>query len=422
MIRPQERAVYNSGIAEMSIFPSGCSKRARSLVIVICLCWSSASLAGEWTSPVVELARKIATLTGPGTVAFSLANRSSLSNKDVEDVTGELRAQLESLSVHATQTEQPRVSVQVSLSENPQNHVWVAEVRRGPDSSIVMVSTPRLVISGATRESFSMAIRRTALWTQEKRILDVLVLEESAGPTRLAVLDDDSLGLYRVVNGRWQQEQLLAIPHAKPWPRDLRGRLSRADRGVNAFLPGVTCQLSGNNPAILNCRESNDPWPLSNQITLSATFEPARNFFTGTLTPGIGKQTSIAKFYSAAPLVRQNSTVWVMALTDGTEHVLDGAGEQTLNLNWGSDVAGVRSSCGLGSQVLTTDPGNGRTDAVRAFEMREHDTVPVSAKVDFAGPVTALWTDARGTAAIAVSKNAETQSYEAFRLAVVCGQ
>jgi hypothetical protein len=111
-----------------------------------------------------------------------------------------------------------------------------------------------------------------------------------------------------------------------------------------------------------------------------------------------------------------------MALTDGTEHVLDGAGEQTLNLNWGSDVAGVRSSCGLGSQVLTTDPGNRRTDAVRAFEMREHDTVPVSAKVDFAGPVTALWTDARGTAAIAVSKNAETQSYEAFRLAVVCGQ
>jgi len=42
--------------------------------------------------------------------------------------------------------------------------------------------------------------------------------------------------------------------------------------------------------------------------------------------------------------------------------------------------------------------------------------------VDFPGAITALWTEAKGDTAIAVAKNHETGSYEAFRLAVACSQ
>jgi hypothetical protein len=46
----------------------------------------------------------------------------------------------------------------------------------------------------------------------------------------------------------------------------------------------------------------------------------------------------------------------------------------------------------------------------------------MSQPLEFAGGVTALWTEAKGGSAIAVSKNAETGNYEAFRLAITCGQ
>ena len=60
---------------------------------------------------------------------------------------------------------------------------------------------------------------------------------------------------------------------------------------------------------------------------------------------------------------------------------------------------------------------------MRAYEFPDRDPVAVSAAVDFPGGiVTALWTEAKGDTAIAVVRNRETGSYEAFRLAVACGQ
>ena len=122
------------------------------------------------------------------------------------------------------------------------------------------------------------------------------------------------------------------------------------------------------------------------------------------------------------PLGRQNAAVWLVAATDGSLHVLDGSSEQTLSARWGSDVASVKSNCGSGWQILATQPGVGSTDAVRAFEMPEQNLVQVSVPMEFAGPVTALWTEASGSGAIAVSKNAATGNYEAYRVSVACGQ
>ena len=48
--------------------------------------------------------------------------------------------------------------------------------------------------------------------------------------------------------------------------------------------------------------------------------------------------------------------------------------------------------------------------------------VAASAAADFAGKITALWTESRGDTAIAIVNDPETGSYEAFRLAVACDQ
>jgi hypothetical protein len=84
----------------------------------------------------------------------------------------------------------------------------------------------------------------------------------------------------------------------------------------------------------------------------------------------------------------------------------------------------VKTACGAGWQVLATSSGEGSGDSVRAYEFPDRDPVAVSAALDFAGAgvITALWTEAKADTAIAIVRNRETGSYEAFRLAIACSQ
>jgi hypothetical protein len=157
---------------------------------------------------------------------------------------------------------------------------------------------------------------------------------------------------------------------------------------------------------------------------MGAFFAPTRNFFTGALTPGVGKLTTVSKFYSAAFLPREKYLLWLFAATDGRVHMIDGISDQSLKLGWGSDLTSVKTSCGAGWQVLATSSGEETGDSVRAYEFPDRDPVAVSGAVDFpgGGTVTALWPEAKGDTAIAVTKNRETGAYDAFRLAVACSQ
>ena len=154
---------------------------------------------------------------------------------------------------------------------------------------------------------------------------------------------------------------------------------------------------------------------------MGAFYAPTRNFFTGALTSGIGKFTSVPKFYSAAFLPREKYLLWLFAATDGHVHVIDGVNDQVARFAWGSDLTTVKTACGAGWQVLATS-SDASADSVRAYEVPDRDPVAVSAAIDFPGAITALWTEAKGDTAIAVAKNRETGSYEAYRLAVVCSQ
>jgi len=417
-------AVYNSPIAEMSCPSSGSSRRSRILLAAILFFMFSTALASDWSGVEQELARKISATTGPGAVALDVMNHSSLSKKDSDEIIRGLRAQLEGLGVRIVKPEQAAATVAVSLSENLQGYVWVAEIHQGAgEPSVVMVSTPRVDAPAFVREAPALTIRRTPIWAQEQPILDLTVLEEASGPSHIAVLDPEKIAFYRFADGRWQPEQSLPITHSRPWPRDMRGRLiPRQDHLFDIYLPGMYCQSASSPSLSVVCHPSDDPWPLSEQFALGGFYSATRNFFTGVLSPGLGKQTSTAKFYSAAPLPRPAYTLWIFAGVDGTVRLLDGITEQTARLNWGSDIASIKTGCGSGWQVLATRPGYNSGDSVRAFEFPDRDPVAVSPSLDFSGGITALWTEAKGGSAIAVSRNAETGNYEAFRLAVACSQ
>jgi hypothetical protein len=407
--------------------------------------------AADWSGPEQQLARKIVAVTGPGAVSLILENRSSLGRRDNEVIGNGLRAALEAVGLRFVKPEQAAASVAITLSENPSSYVWVAQIRLGAgEAAVVMVSASRAEGAVVPRDSVPLSLRKIPLWAQAERILDVAVLEENVAPTRIAVLDAENVSLYRSQGGKWQQEQMLALTHSRPWPRDLRGRLIAAkDHLFDVHLPGVLCRSTTNIPLSLSCHESDDPWPMvAGSLVIGASngpstsvpsfgasaitqvsiaqmndfFAPTRNFFTGALAPGVGKFTTVGKFYSAAPLPRDKYVLWLFASTDGQIHMVDGFTDLTAKLGWGADLASVRTSCGAGWQLLATSSANQVEDSIRAYEFPDRDPVPVSAGVDFAGEVTALWTEVKGDTAVAIARNRETGNYESFRLAVACNQ
>lgn len=415
-------AVYNARIPHMRA-PSSRFPRAACLFILM-LMHGPMVLGSDWAAPEQQLARKIAAATGPGAVGLDFVNRSSLSHSEVEEIRRGLMAELATLGARFVNADQASATVHITLSENLRNYVWVAEIHQGNnETSVVMVATPRLGLASLEHPAAGLTIRKTLLWSDENRILDVAMV--NSNPAHMIVLEPENVVLFRFQDNRWQQEQALPVSHSRPWPRDLRGRLAlRKDHLFDAYLPGIFCRSSTSAPLALNCYESDDPWPLgADQSGLSAFFTPTRNFFTGALSPGIEKQTTAKAFYSAAMLPRDKYKLWILATVDGQVHLLDGVTDQTATKpGWGSDITSVRSGCGLGWQVLVAGNGDDSRETIRAFEIADREPAAVSQPAQFDGGITALWADSDGTGAIAVSQNSETGKYEAYRLSIACGQ
>src|SRR5579862_635990 len=118
-----QRAVYNSAI------PNNCLKSVTHATLNVRAMWLAilfflvlmvglTAQAADWSAPEQQLGRKIAAVTGPGTVALTIENRSSLGRRDSEVVQNGLRTALEQAGIHFVKPEQSVASVAITLSEN----------------------------------------------------------------------------------------------------------------------------------------------------------------------------------------------------------------------------------------------------------------------------------------------------------------
>jgi len=329
-------AGYNSAIPEI-IWKSVNRVRSASLgcflhliLLVAVLGPAIHARAADWSTVEQQLARKVVAVTGPGAVAVAMENRSSLGRRDSEIVQNGMRSALEQVGLRFVKAEQAAATITISLSENPTSYVWVAEIHQGTaDAAVVMVSVPRSGRTTVAHDAMPTFLRKTLLWAQDDPVLDLAVLEENGAPAHIAVLNTENVTLYRMQGGKWQPEQVLEIAHSRPWPRDLRGRVIPAkDHLLDVYLPGVACHAPAGALVSLGCRETDDPWPMTSALdaytpvfpsggsanrspaatpTTAAFFASSRNFFTGVLTPAVGKFTAVPKFYSAASLPREST-------------------------------------------------------------------------------------------------------------------
>jgi len=393
-----------------------------------------------------QLAHKIAAAAGPGAFSLEVTNRSSLDDKSVREVRSALEAELHVEGVHATKAEQAMGTVDVALSESLREYVWTAEIVIGSDEKkVAMVSLPRSPIGTPFAAAMPIVLKATLLFTQEQPMLDVSLVEMPGG-SRLIVLDDGKVAIYRHQGANpagsnpagsnlagsnlaraWEFETSSPIAHSRAFPRDVRGRLLlRRDHLFDAYLPGTFCRSNSSAPLLI-CNETDDPWPLTpDDRSVRAFYAASRNFFTGALSPGIGKVSNVPSFYSAVALPRSSYTLWVLAAVDGSLHLVDGMTDQVIRGGkWGSDLAAVHSTCGTGTQLLVSESGNlasgnSERDGLRAFEIPDRDPVGVSSAVEFDGRIVALWPEKRGNGATAIIRRKDTGWYEAYRVSISC--
>lgn len=395
--------------------------RTRLSALIALLFFLCLPTAAQWTEPTAQLARDIAAITGPGTVTLTVHNISSLTADYIPVIKRDLQNDLRSAGVRVVPAN-AAADIKLTLSENAQGYVWVAEVHQANETKVAIVTAPRSQTAAAALNGPLVAIRKTPLWSQDSPILDIAQVQAGAEP-HMIVLDPAAILLYKMTAGRWTPEQQFAIPHVRAWPRDIRGRLVLArDHLFDAYLPGVVCASTAKPPLTVNCRPGDDSWPIAGAQT--ALFGASRNFFTGVVTPTIGKATSVPAFYSAAGIPRPTYTLWAFARADGSVHLMDGVNDVGIRArDWGSDLAAVKSSCSAQTQLLVTGTGDGESaDVVRAFEIGDREPVEVSSPVELTGPVTALWTSSDARSATAVVRNLKTGNYDAFELAITCGQ
>jgi hypothetical protein len=384
---------------------------------ILALLLATAASASNWTAPATDLAKSISAVTGPGSVTIAVANSSSLAKSDVADIQRTIEAQLRTNGVRVGSPTTATSDVRVTLSENLQGYLWVAEIKQGNQTQVAMVSLPRTEAPALPQSGPSVTIRKTLLWSQPAQILDAYI-----DNNRLLVLDPQAVSLYPMQSGKWQLSNSLQIVHGHPFPRDLRGRLVPAPGHlIQAYLPGTVCDITTGSNETVNCHDGDDPWPLASGR--SAFFNSGRNYFTGALVPASTRP--MAPFYSLVALPRGAYSLLLSTGVDGRVHIDDGVNErtvgQTISGDWGSDIAAVTSKCGGGTQILVTSAVDDTvTDSLRAFEIPEHDPVQVSAAADFPGPITALWP--HGDAATVVARNLRSGSYEAYNVSISCNQ
>jgi hypothetical protein len=388
--------------------------------------------ASEMGDTARQLAHKIAAASGPGAFALEISNHSSLDEKSVREVRSALESELDIEGVHTAKAEQAMGTVEVVLSESLRDYVWTAEIVIGSDEKkVALVSLPRLATGAPLTPALPIVLKSTRMFAQGQPILDVALIDVVGG-YRPIVLGDGVVSVYRRqglnLDGKWELEISLPIPHSHAFSRDLRGRLLlRRDHLFDVYLPGTFCRSSSAAPLTIACNDTDDPWPLTSYDDgVRGFFAASRNFFTGALAPGIGKISNVPSFYSAGEFPRAGYKLWAFAAVDGSLHLVDGMTDQKVRGGkWGSDLAAVHSGCGSGTQLLVSDAGteagNMERDAVRAFEIPDRDPVAASSALEFAGEIVALWPETNGNSAMVIVKRKDTGWYEAYRVSISCG-
>ena len=255
-------------------------------------------------------------------------------------------------------------SVEIALSENLVDFVWIARVHLDSITHVAIVNFPRNSLLPTYPANTTISLERRFLWAQDNRMLDFAVLSKStAEGATFVVLEPERLVFYKGANPQLAPVREFAIAHPKPWPRDVRGRLDAENGAVT--LPELQCTGAFANPGSFQCFEA----------------------------PG-GKEsnTSIA----------------------GTTISFEGHDVEAARLH---------DTCGVGSLTLASGTGDWTVpDTIQAYVEADHQYSRMGKALDIPGPILALWNSSDPNSVRVISQNVQTGMYEASIVSVSCNR
>ena len=383
-----------------------------------------ATAADDLIGAARELALKTAAFAGRGEpVSVTWRNAGSPGSLEFNQARGAFEDAVREAGGRVTEVA-PVAEAHLTLSENQTQYLMVEEIRqlgqipKGDDRQVWIAAWRRAETAAHGNIAPGVTLEKKLVWEQNEPILDAVFPGGN-----LLVLSPGKVTLYARQNGQWEPRQSVPLMSVKPQPRDVRGHLRLNGANFQAYLPGLlACSGSLEPELVMDCRPTDEPWVLESgsRAMLLASFSPARNYFDGRVTTQTGLRKTVAPFFSAASVEEQGRQLWLLAMVDGSTRIFDSGFDSVGGIaGWGSDIAGTEARCGTGFQVLATKAGD-ESDTLRAFTVVNRVPAPLTAPVEFPGPVTALWPAGAGSV-LAVAHDLATNRYAAYLIAVVCG-
>ena len=376
------------------------------------------STGQDFAAAASQFAKKIVDRAPASSASIAIKNRSSLNAETVAAIRDGLLRQLQGRGWKLGKAEESDTSIVVTLAETARAYVWTAEINKAGTRDVAVFDLPRSREDGSASAD-RVVLSPTLLVSSTVPLLDAALLEgKIAEGTHLLALTPTSIQLYQLQSSQWHMVQSQPLLHDPIATRDLRGRIAPAQGdGFDAFLPGIHCTGAAAGALSANCRESDDPWPLTDDRRLLAFYAASRNYFTGVISGANAQNGNVNPFYSAAAL---NDGV-VYAGIDGRQRFsLPGRHSSALAARWGSNIAALESSC-QSELILASSPSDfSQGDSITAFRSSGADFNAVSEPIPFAGPVLSLKTSVDRQQSIAIVSSSSGR-YEAYLLTARCG-
>ena len=372
-------------------------------------------LRALWDKAVGTLADKIAAAAKPARAAsLEMKNISSLDADSVANIRQAVVQYLTANRLRIDAGASADCDVRITLSQSASDYVWVAEVRRGGNQQVVMVSLRKDNDEVLNGHSVTLTVQRNLLRTQETPFLDFSKLDLSGWRGSLwRTLEANELTGYDGVAAPIRQLHI---------SRDPRGRLSIDKTGqVEAHVGEIRCSsVSG---SLIECSgpDSNQAWLFEDG--LESPYVAGRNYFAGFASNSTGFPGKLPPFFSAATFVSDHGSSTILTELDGKARLYEWSAESAATFSgWGDDIAPITATCGSGWYVLVTGTGDWtQPDEIQIYELRGHQVAASGPPLKFPGPILALWVSEDGKSARVVSRNLQTGAYEASIVSVSCG-
>jgi hypothetical protein len=380
----------------------------RFVIFFVLLLVPKAACADTLEESARLLARKAWASIHGSSVSLEFRNLSSLGNAEFAGVSTAFQEEFQRRGVKI-QAEGAAVALIVSVTRNTTEYLGVVRIQRRDNSETVIETIGPVQGPAAPQLTFNYTLHRKLLFSQDNPIIDVVFKDSDERAEALGV---GEIYEYELRDGQWLPKGTDPFPYRANGTRDLRGFLSYGVDSQSAHLPREVCTTSISVGGGWSCKNSVEPW------SVRAVPEAAL----------AGKK--LGPWFSAAQFAPAGKPEIVVTGQDGLARLYEESAEPlAIFSDWGSEIAAIKSGCGSGWQLLVTGKLDWtKNDEIRAVEIRQRRAQPVSAGMEFPGPVIALHSpnmrpiqDADANAsAVAIIRNLQTGRYEAYLVTITC--